>query len=254
MRAPTAIEINVSAHGLGDRTMKFKLIGAGVAAMAVLAASFSAEAADIPRPVYKGPIRPAVAYYNWTGFYLGINGGYGWGTSDWTSLGVNIVSSKPKGWMIGGTLGYNYQVGSFVWGIEADLDWADVKSSDACLLVLTCDTKNSYLGTIRGRIGYAFDRWLPYFTGGGAYGDINASIPGLGLSATKSQFGWTVGGGLEYAFLGNWSAKLEYLYVDLGSFDTGFAAPATSVNVNFKENIVRAGLNYKFSGPIFSRW
>ena len=75
---------------------------------------------------------------------------------------------------------------------------------------------------------------------------------GLTVSASSSQLGWTVGAGLEYAFLGNWTAKLEYLYVDLGSFDAG-AAPVVN-NVSFKENIVRAGLNYKFSGPIFSRF
>jgi outer membrane immunogenic protein len=234
--------------------MKLKMIGAGFAALAMLATSFSVEAADIPRPIYKGPIRPVVAYYNWTGFYLGINGGYGWGTSDWSILGVGIVSAKPKGWLLGGTLGFNYQTGSFVWGVEGDLAWSDVKSSDACGLVLTCDTSTSYLGTVRARVGYAFDRWLPYITGGGAYGDVKASIPALGLSGSKAQFGWTVGGGLEYAFLGNWSAKLEYLYVDLGSFDAGFVAPFASTDVTFKENIVRAGLNYKFSGPIFSRW
>jgi outer membrane immunogenic protein len=194
-----------------------------------------------------------VAYYNWTGFYIGINGGYGWGTSNWS---LPAVTNKPKGGMFGGTLGYNYQVGSLVWGLEWDLDWSDVKGSVACGPGVSCETKNSWLTTFRGRIGYAFDRWMPYFTAGGAYGEVKAtaSAPLLGaaVSTTNNQLGWTIGGGVEYAFLSNWSAKLEYLYVDLGSFDTG---PAPLVNnVSFKENIVRAGLNYKFSGPIFSRF
>jgi len=143
-----------------------------------------------------------------------------------------------------------------VWGIEGDIDWADIKGSAACGAFI-CETKNSYLGTIRGRFGYAFDRWLPYITAGGAYGDIKASSSNPAApGATKSQFGWTAGGGIEYAYAGNWSTKIEYLYVDLGSFDCGAACTVGAVtnNVSFKEHIFRAGLNYKFSGPIFTRW
>ena len=228
--------------------MNFKLIGSGLAALAFVASTLSTQAADIPRPVYKSAVRPVIAYYNWTGFYVGINGGYGFGTSNWSGAGI---TPKPKGGVAGGTIGYNYQVGSWVWGLEGDFDWADVKGSAVCA-GFTCETKNGWLATFRGRIGYAFDRWMPYFTGGGAYGNVKASVNPGGFSASKSDFGWTFGGGLEYAFLGNWSAKIEYLYVDLGHFDTG---PAPFVNnVSFKENLVRAGINYKFSGPVFSRY
>ena len=229
--------------------MNFKL-GAGIASIAMLATSFSAQAADIPRPVYKG--MPVVAYYNWTGFYAGINGGYGWGTSVWDALpGVKI---SPKGFLIGGTLGYNYQMGSIVLGIEGDLDWSNVKGSVVCAVIATCETSNSYLGTFRGRIGYAFDRFLPYVTAGGAYGDIKATVSAFGVSASvsSSKLGWTAGAGIEYALTGNWTAKIEYLYVDLGTINIA-VAPAVS-NVSFKESIVRVGLNYKFSGPVFSRW
>src|SRR6185295_19010476 len=148
---------------MGDEIMNFKLLGTGLAALTILATSFTAQAADIPRPVYKG-VRPVVAYNNWTGFYVGINGGYGWGTSNWD---MPLVSPKPKGGLFGGTLGYNYQVGSIVYGIEGDFDWADIKGNVACIGVITCETKNTWLATFRGRLGYAFDRWLPYFTGGG---------------------------------------------------------------------------------------
>jgi outer membrane immunogenic protein len=233
---------------MGDETMNFKLIGSGLAALAFLASSFSTQAADIPRPVYKSAMRPVIAYYNWTGFYVGINGGYGFGKSKWSGVGV---APKPTGGMAGGTIGYNYQVGSWVWGLEGDIDWADVNGNAICA-GFTCSTKNTWLATLRGRIGYAFDRWLPYLTAGGAYGNVKASVNPGGFSASKSELGWTFGGGLEYAFLGNWSAKIEYLYVDLGRFDTG---PAPFVNnVSFKENVVRAGINYKFSGPVFSRY
>ena len=238
--------------------MTFKLIKAGVAAVALLAVPFAAEAADVPikGPYYKGAPRSVVSYYNWTGFYAGINAGYGMGTSNWSLLPGTPI--KPKGALFGGTVGYNWQAGAIVYGVEGDFDWSGVKGSVACGpgLVFNCETSSRWLTTFRGRVGYAFDRWLPYVTAGGAYGNVKAtaSLPVLGVSssAAKSQFGWTFGAGLEYAFLGNWTAKLEYLYVDLGSFDAGIA-PIVN-NVSFKENIIRAGLNYKFSGPIFSRF
>jgi outer membrane immunogenic protein len=230
-----------------------KLIKAGVAAAALLTVPFAAQAADVPikAPYYKGAPRSVVSYYNWTGFYAGVNAGYGMGTSAWNY--PPATSMKPKGAMFGGTLGYNWQSGAIVYGIEGDYDWSTVKDSVTCGGGATCETKNTYLATLRGRVGYAFDRWLPYFTAGAAYGNIKASVSPDGLSASKAQLGWTAGAGLEYAFLGNWTAKLEYLYVDLGSFETGFPTPVVH-SVSFKENIVRAGLNYKFSGPIFSRF
>jgi outer membrane immunogenic protein len=231
--------------------MNLKLIGTGLAALALLAGSLSAQAADIPRPIYKG-IRPVAAYYNWTGFYAGINAGYGFGSSTWSDpVGTRI---KPKGALFGGTVGYNYQMGSLVYGLEGDFDWSGVKGSTACLpLVLSCETSNRWLATFRGRLGYAFDRWLPYITGGGAYGNVKATATdaffGTSLTQSKSELGWTFGVGVEYAFMGSWTAKLEYLHVDLGSFT---APEPFASTVNFRENILRAGLNYKFSGPVFS--
>jgi outer membrane immunogenic protein len=232
--------------------MNCKFFGTGVAALALLATSFSGQAADMPRPIDRD-VRPVVTYYNWTGFYLGVNGGYGWGKSNWDSP---IVSVKPKGWMAGGTVGFNYQVGAFVWGLEGDFDWADVSGGTACG-AFSCDTKNTWLATARGRLGYALDRWLPYITGGGAFGRVRASSTNPAVTgASDTLNGWTVGGGLEYAFLGNWSAKIEYLYVDLSGFNCGIACSPGVVNnnVTFKENVVRAGINYRFSGPIISRY
>ena len=236
--------------------MTFKFFTAGVAAVALLGVSYAAEAADMPikAPYYKGAPRSVVSYYNWTGLYAGINGGYGWGNSYWdVPTGFAI---RPKGGMLGGTLGYNYQVGSFVYGLEGDFDWANVKDSAACG-AFSCETKNTWLGTFRGRLGYAFDRFLPYVTVGLAFGEIKANNTSVANPGSSKTFtGWTVGGGLEYAFAGNWTAKVEYLYVDLGKFDCGptcFAGAAVN-NVSFKENVVRLGLNYKFSGPVFSRY
>jgi outer membrane immunogenic protein len=220
------------------------------------AAAVTANAADMPirGPYMKAPLRSVVSYYNWTGFYVGANVGYGFGNSTWAT--PFDIDTKPKGMMYGVTAGINWQAGAVVYGIEADYAWSSVKGSATCALGLaTCETANSYLATFRGRLGYAFDRFLPYFTAGGAYGDIKATLsaPAVPQTASKSNLGWVVGAGLEYAMFGNWTAKVEYLYADLGKFDPGFVAPVTS-EVTFKESIVRAGLNYKFSGPIFSRF
>jgi outer membrane immunogenic protein len=240
----------------GKKMTISKLSMAAAAAVTLIATPFAAQAADMPvrGGYYKAPPRSVVSYYNWTGFYAGIVAGYGFGSSDWSA--VPTASNKPKGAMAGGTLGYNWQTGAFVLGLEGDFSWSGVKGSSNCGpgLAFTCETANGWLATVRGRAGYAIDRWLPYITAGGAYGDVKAttSIAGLSASSSKSKLGWTAGVGVEYAFLGNWSAKLEYLYVDLGSFDTG-PAPVVN-NVSFKENIIRAGLNYKFSGPVFSRF
>lgn len=221
-----------------------RIILSALAGLLALAFASPASAADMPRkaaPYYVAP-------FNWTGFYLGINGGYGWGTSDWSSA-VTSGSAKPKGAIAGGTLGYNLQTGVWVWGLEADLAYSWVKGSDSsgtgvCAGV-GCETRNTYLATGRGRIGYSFNRWLPYVTGGAAYGGIKMT-PNTGLSETKSRLGWTLGGGVEYAFLGAWSAKLEYLYVDLGKATCSAGTCGIDTDVKFKESIVRAGLNYRF--------
>ncbi len=214
-------------------------VGLFVAAMA--APSF---AADLPRPSYKAPVY-APAYYNWTGFYAGINGGYGFGKSDWSGAG-GTGSTKPKGALAGITLGYNLQTGSWVWGLEADVDYSWMKGSDSAGTgVCTgsgCETKLTWFGTGRGRLGYAgWDRWLPYITGGVAYGNIKAT-PAVGGDFNKAKLGWTVGAGVEYALLANWTTKLEYLYADLGTISGG--TPGN--DVTFKTHLVKAGLNYRF--------
>ena len=230
--------------------MTLKLIKVGLGALALLATPFAAVAADMRPPVYpvyKGPPSSVIAYYNWTGFYTGLVVGYGWGESNWDAIGIQ---SQPKGWLADATVGFNWQAGSFVYGLEGDIAWTDVKGSTAniaCGVASTCETSNRWMSTFRGRIGYAFDRFMPYFTGGGAYGDVRSSIAPAGVSASTTRLGWAVGGGIEYAFLSNWTTKLEYLYIDLGSFDPGFAAPVVG-NIDFKEQVVRIGLNYKFSG------
>ncbi len=223
---------------------RFTLLAcAGLLAAAMAAPSLAADL----HPPLKAPVY--VAPFSWSGFYVGINGGYGWGTSNWSS---SVTSGKPKpnGGLVGGTIGYNLQTGNWVWGIEGDIDASWMKGSDntgtgLCSGSAGCETKDSWFSTVRGRIGYAFDRWLPYITAGGAFGDVKMT-PNAGTSTTDTQAGWTAGAGVEWAFIGNWSAKLEYLYADLGKANCGATNCGISTDVSFKPNIVRLGVNYRF--------
>jgi outer membrane immunogenic protein len=222
--------------------MLSKMIRTGAGVAALLIAPIAAQAADFPRSVYKAPAFEMPMYANWTGFYVGLNAGYGSGKSNWD---VPAVSPSPKGFLGGLTLGYNLQTGMWVWGMEGDVDYAGMTGSATCGAG-TCETKDSWLGTARLRLGYAgWNNWLPYLTGGAAFGDVKAT-GASGASATKTEIGWTAGAGVEYAMLSNWSVKLEYLYVDLGKFDCGISCGAASDNVSFKANALRAGLNYRF--------
>jgi outer membrane immunogenic protein len=212
--------------------------------VSVLALAGQAAAADLPRPGPYPPIKapPPPMLYNWTGLYIGANGGGGWGTSSWDSADSFDIS----GGLVGGTIGYNYQTGPAVWGVEGDIDWTNIKGTTNTLCPLGCQTSNTWLATARGRLGYAANNWMPYVTGGAAFGDIKASTPGFaGNSTTKA--GWTVGGGVEVALIGTWTAKAEYLYVDLGNFNCGLGCgAAVTDNVSFRANIVRGGINYRF--------
>jgi outer membrane immunogenic protein len=190
----------------------------------------SASAADMPRREVMPAKAPAYVsqMYNWTGAYVGLNGGYGFSGSN-----------GSDGWLFGGTLGYNLQTGGpLVWGLEGDIAWTDIEGSNAFN-----QTSNNWLGTVRGRIGYAMGPTgtvMPYVTGGVAFGDIENAVPGFG-SARDTKLGWTLGGGIEAALSGPWTAKVEYLYVDLGDGPT-----VAGVGSDFHTNIIRAGLNYRF--------
>jgi outer membrane immunogenic protein len=219
-----------------------------LACFGVAALGGAAAAADLPPAPSAVPYYKAPAYapaYNWSGFYIGINGGGGWGRSDWTTT----HSFDTSGGFVGGTVGYNYQVDQVVLGVEGDIDWADINgtTSTGCTSStgLACKTSDNWLGTIRGRLGYAADRFMPYVTGGAAFGDINATGPGL-TGIDNTNVGWTVGGGIEFAIAGHWTAKAEYLYVDLGSVNCNLACGAAAQNVSYKADLFRGGINYRF--------
>jgi outer membrane immunogenic protein len=222
-----------------------KTCGLGGVALLALAAASPAFAADLSvAPLYKAPPAPIVREYNWSGFYLGVNGGGEWGRSKWDSTNQFNLS----GGLIGGTAGYNWEIGHAVLGLEGDVDWSTLHGSTTTMCTVGCTTRNDWLSTVRGRAGYAFDRFLPYVTGGLAVGDIRASRPGF-PGASHTDAGWTVGGGLEFALTNNWTAKAEYLHVDLGKFNCGFSCgPTATNNVSLHSDAVRAGVNYRFGG------
>jgi len=214
-----------------------------VACVGLIVFAGAAAAADLPPPgpsYYKAP--GYVPGYTWSGFYLGVNGGGAFGRSNWDSAGGFDIS----GGLVGGTIGYNYQIGRGVVGLEGDVDWADISGTTTTLCAAGCQTSDTWLSTVRARFGYAADRFMPFVTAGGAFGDIRTSTPGFAGNSTTNA-GWTVGAGLEFALAGNWTAKAEYLYVDLGKFNCGLGCGAlTTDNVSFTTNIVRAGINYRF--------
>jgi outer membrane immunogenic protein len=223
----------------------FLLSGAALVALAS-----SASAADIPSRV--APIAPVPYVYNWTGFYAGINGGAAWGDAKiGGSRFFGDFNGDHVGGTVGGTFGYNLQYSPFVLGVETDIQWADLKSDGRCRGGLTCEVKTEWFGTARGRVGYAWDRWMPYVTGGLAYGDLRARVTGF-PGRSDTVVGWTVGGGVEFALSvfslpPAWTGKVEYLYVDLGDFSCGRSCgPRGSNDVETRSNVVRAGLNYRF--------
>jgi outer membrane immunogenic protein len=217
-------------------------------------ASAPVLAADMPvkAPVYKA----SAPSFSWTGCYIGAVAGYGWGSSDQSFVGGGpaIRGADVNGGTAGGTLGCNFQNGLGVWGIENDFSWAGFKGDDPDIQIpsFRIGTKTTWLDTLRLRLGYAADRTLWYVTGGVAFANVKATEvePGVNPESevSKTHTGWTLGGGAEYAFDPNWSAKLEYLHVDFnGTGYSGFCCGYSAKgSVNLKEEVVRVGINYRF--------
>jgi outer membrane immunogenic protein len=253
-----------------ESTAKRLLLAGGLAALCHAAAG-SAMAADMNVPVYKAP--PAPIAYNWTGCHVGIQGGGAWGTSRHTQddfrevagFGLPLTNNfNVTGAVIGGTLGCDYQVNNWVIGAENDLSWTNKKGSGNLIppftpAANTAETNEKWLDTLRLRVGVAWDRWFVYGTGGAAFSQIGVNICSpLAVtcgSGSHTVTGWTAGAGVEYAFWNNWSVKIAYLYVDLGtSFFPEFQSRAVAGgnsfylarDVKLTNNIVRAGVNYKF--------
>ena len=267
--------------------------------MAALTMVSAAAAADLP--VKAVPVMPPAPVWNWTGFYIGLNGGYSWGHSSRDLNFFNPINGVTfataagtgrnlTGGVFGGQLGYNWQAANWVFGIETDAQWTGQKGSTVAFCPIAgcvptaapagsvasaaLSDKLEWFGTFRGRIGFLVTpTFLFYATGGGAYGSVKTDLALTGFTAaglpvgvvgstSSDRFGWTLGAGLETMFAPNWSAKFEYLYMDLGSVSNSVVVPTAlgiplgaNVSTRITDNIVRAGINYHFSaGPVVARY
>ena len=236
---------------------------------ALLGTIVSAQAADMsvstPYPGAPNVKAPIVSVYDWTGFYLGINAGVGLGRNRTRHVipGVSADSLylQPQGGFGGGQIGYNWQTrsafGPLVFGVEADIQGAGLRDSFTSVVPLpgvAYSQKLDWFGTVRGRLGNANGPVLRYVTGGYAYGSVNTSITEGGLpafgSGNRLQGGWTIGSGVEASLGGNWTGKIEYLYLNLGNKTDAFTALAVpqTVSTEIREKIFRVGLNYRIGG------
>ena len=301
--------------------MKTKLILSVAAAIGMLAGITSATAADLAaRPYTKAPVVAPVAAYDWSGFYLGVNLGGSWSDNShdyvmpFTAPGnvfancatpAGVVApvptgpnpfdlsadcSRPSSFIGGGQIGYNWQAGTWLFGLEADGAWqrliqhsftrfggnGSLQMGGVANDTAYFRSEQGALGTFRGRVGYAPGPWLLYATGGLAVGNVKHSLtevldPGVSCptaptgscrtgSNDVTKTGWTVGAGAEWMFARNWSVGAEYLYVDLGSTTVtlaptgGFFATTSSATFEDREHIARVKLNYHFGGPVVAKY
>jgi outer membrane immunogenic protein len=235
-----------------------KLIYVLTTATAVISAP--ALAADLGRMPVRAPVAAPVPYFTWSGIYIGVQGGFGWADLERKLLTTGTTFSHDiDGGLVGGTIGFNWQGGPWVWGVEADYAWADIGRTVDCFAAiapgLRCGSTLDSFGTVRGRLGGAWDRMMIYGTGGVAFGDqdifINNTITGAFARRDRFAVGWTLGGGIEWAFAPAWSLKAEALYFDvspdrLSTAGFGLVAEPLGIDTRFTGVIVRGGINYRF--------
>jgi len=247
-----------------------RLVLLGTVAFCVVSAC-GTQAADLRSaspPIIATPalVQPA---FNWTGYYVGANAGYGWGHACWTYVGTNLGPAGPLdegchdtgGALVGGHFGYNWQAGLFVFGLEAQGDWANLKGSSLSLAFDDVNrTRVDALGLFTGKVGFAANNVLYYVKGGGAVAHNKAdfyaaTLPGLPGSTSYTRWGWVFGGGLEFGFTPNWSFGVEYDYVGLGSRHEQFSGSTNPVD-DIKQNLhlFTGRLNYRFGGPTTERY
>jgi outer membrane immunogenic protein len=242
-----------------------------LAGAALLGTAVSAQAADlaVKAPYYKAPV---LAVYDWTGFYFGGNVGVGLARNrteqSFPGNTFDLTYLQPQGFIGGGQVGYNWQtnssflgLGPMVFGVEADIQGADMTDRRTALNGLagintTYDQRLGWFGTVRGRVGITTGPVLTYVTAGYAYGNVRTTttetagaVTGV-LNTDRMQDGYVIGSGVEAALGGNWTGKIEYLYLNLGNRNDGFTLFGTPQNLNsqIRENIFRIGLNYRIGG------
>ena len=248
--------------------MKKFLIGAvGLVAMAT-----SATAADLAaRPYTKAPPPMISPMYDWSGFYIGANGGWAetrncWGYVPLVGAVIADGCANRSGGLIGGQIGYRWQTGPVVFGVEAQGDWADLRGSNVSLInrAFTIGTRTDGLGLFTGQIGYAWNAALLYVKGGAAVMDnsafINTTLGGVGIaSASSTRWGGTLGVGFEYGFTPNWSVGVEYDHLWMGNANNTFSVVNPIVagaanRVSQDVDMVTLRVNYRFGGPVVARY
>jgi outer membrane immunogenic protein len=245
---------------------KFLLVTSGLIA---LGAAAPASAADLAaRPYTKAPPMVA-AVYDWTGFYIGANGGWGSSRNSWDAVPPNFGfgpegSHDATGGTVGGQIGYRWQAGTFVFGLEAQGNWADLSGSNASQVFLgqRNHTNVDAFGLFTGQVGYAVNNVLLYVKGGAAVtaNSYRSTFGGatVGITGDDTRWGGTIGAGLEYAFAPNWSVGVEYNHLFMQDKTYTFTTPGGAFfgtdRIRQDVDLVTARLNYRFGGPAISRY
>jgi outer membrane immunogenic protein len=204
-----------------------KLLLAISAALVATAPALAADIGGRSRPAYGPDLERTL--FNWSGFYVGVHGGWGWGSG---------AGLDPSGYLLGAQAGVNFQMsGPWVAGVETDLAFTGIDDSGGGTTFGV-----DYLGTVRGRVGYTMDRFMFYGTAGLAYGGGELTVGGL--SNKKTHFGWTLGAGVEAFLMPNVTARVEYLFADLG--EKTYTTVGGPMRIGFDTSLLRAGMNYKF--------
>jgi outer membrane immunogenic protein len=243
----------------------------GMIAVTGLGMATSANAADLPARTYQAPPVLAPFVWNWTGFYMGVNGGYGWSNQCLDYTAVNGIAfalgtgcRSAGGGVVGGQLGYRWQSGPMVFGVEAQGDWANLRNTRVDPFIPTNSYKSTIngIGLFTGQFGYAWNATLLYVKGGAAVAnqrwDYYSNVTSVGYAQTdRTRWGGTVGAGIEFGFAPNWTVGLEYDFLwrvnDTSTFVTPALAPVvTSITANTRTdvNLFMARINYTFGGPV----
>jgi outer membrane immunogenic protein len=269
--------LKLSASGPKRETpekVQMKKVLLGAVSLLVLGMTAPAVAADLAaRPYTKAPPPPPAPVWTWTGFYIGIQGGGGWGRSKETFfLAPNLPgfagtqNYDTSGGFAGGVAGYNWQFGPYLIGVEADYHWADIKGRSGVINTAlgfgdTYYTKLRDFGDIKGRLGWTTGPALFFISGGAAVGDLqhryDAALNPFSPTFVENdwRWGWTAGAGAEYLFAPNWSVKVEYNFLDFGTSRIQYS-PVVDNRSEWRDTIhtVKAGFNYHFGGPVVARY